>query len=355
VLTKGDWLPVDTELSGLGRHGAPRHAAALAPPTAAAPLVQRFVADRDGLDGVLALFADEPDAAGRAVRAELFAEPGGLPVASREALLSELPFDDRGRRQLVLAPDASGESRGRAYRLELRPARDLPAPRPIAAEVDFARARDPGRMEARGLEAFRLHGRDPQPWQLDSGDRRMPGDLLLDLAYDRSHFERVRAIDDFVLWRWKPSPGDAWIVGRARFVADAAASRSVVTAPGFDPLREVVLESPLAGAAQPAGEYALERVERTPVRDRFRAQASAPGWLVLSRAWYPGWVARVDGREVALERANHAFSAVALPAGEHEVELAYEPASFCIGLWIALASAALGAGLWIGFASGSRA
>jgi uncharacterized membrane protein YfhO len=68
-----------------------------------------------------------------------------------------------------------------------------------------------------------------------------------------------------------------------------------------------------------------------------------PGYLVLAQTFYPGWQARVDGLPSQVFRANHAFCAIHLEAGEHQVELEYRPPSFYVGLavsgltWTALA------------------
>ncbi|MEJ2147856.1 MAG: YfhO family protein [Chloroflexota bacterium] len=61
---------------------------------------------------------------------------------------------------------------------------------------------------------------------------------------------------------------------------------------------------------------------------------SHPGVLVMSEAYYVERHAWLDGREVPLLKANIAFSAVALPAGHHIVELRYVPTAFYIGLAI---------------------
>jgi uncharacterized membrane protein YfhO len=105
----------------------------------------------------------------------------------------------------------------------------------------------------------------------------------------------------------------------------------------FDPSREVVLEAPSASNAE-VSRIELVELSRGPQSARFRASCGAPSYLVLAQAWFPGWKARIDGGEVELLRANGAFCAVALPAGECEVSLDYEPGSFRVGAWISLAA-----------------
>ncbi len=52
--------------------------------------------------------------------------------------------------------------------------------------------------------------------------------------------------------------------------------------------------------------------------------ASDDGYMMLSLPYSNGWTARVDGVETELVRADTAFMAVALSAGEHTVEFCYE-------------------------------
>jgi uncharacterized membrane protein YfhO len=52
---------------------------------------------------------------------------------------------------------------------------------------------------------------------------------------------------------------------------------------------------------------------------------------VVSDTWFPGWKAEVDGAGVRLWRANHAFRAVAVPAGDHRVAFRFRPRSMLLG------------------------
>ena len=62
------------------------------------------------------------------------------------------------------------------------------------------------------------------------------------------------------------------------------------------------------------------------------------GWLFLSEAYYPGWKARIDGKEARIFSADYAFRAVFIPAGTHKLRLDYEPVSFRIGLYASFAA-----------------
>lgn len=87
-------------------------------------------------------------------------------------------------------------------------------------------------------------------------------------------------------------------------------------------LEEAVVEATTAPSAG-AGTAAL--VEWTPDRLTLSVEAERGGLLVVSEVWAPGWRAAVDGREAPVLRANTAFRAVHVPAGEHELRLWYAP------------------------------
>jgi hypothetical protein len=58
------------------------------------------------------------------------------------------------------------------------------------------------------------------------------------------------------------------------------------------------------------------------------------GWLVLGEVWFPGWTCRVDGAEVPVYRANHAFRAVPVPTGARRAEFTFAPQSYVFGWWV---------------------
>ena len=71
----------------------------------------------------------------------------------------------------------------------------------------------------------------------------------------------------------------------------------------------------------------------------------APGFVVLVDTWDPGWQATVDGEPATVLRANLALRAVAVPAGEHLVEMRYRPRSVLVGAGFSGVATALLLGL----------
>ncbi len=59
--------------------------------------------------------------------------------------------------------------------------------------------------------------------------------------------------------------------------------------------------------------------------------APAPALVVIAQAYYHDWHAYVDGKPVPLLRANHAFQAVEVPAGQHAITLRYQDWMFRLG------------------------
>ncbi len=75
------------------------------------------------------------------------------------------------------------------------------------------------------------------------------------------------------------------------------------------------------------------------------ATAARPGWLVLAEAYFPGWVATVDGVETPIVPADLAFRAVYLTPGTHTVAFRYRPRSVALGAAISLLALLLAAWL----------
>ncbi|HEX7617449.1 MAG TPA: YfhO family protein, partial [Verrucomicrobiae bacterium] len=65
-------------------------------------------------------------------------------------------------------------------------------------------------------------------------------------------------------------------------------------------------------------------------------EAAEPSLVVLSQTWYHNWRAYVDGHETPLLRANHAFQALQVPAGRHQIRLAYEDRAFETGAAVSI-------------------
>ena len=161
-----------------------------------------------------------------------------------------------------------------------------------------------------------------------------------------THLVTATVAGDIHMTALPDSLGRAWVVPTARFVP-AGATLAALADSRFDPAVEVLLEAdqggggalpPGGGPGQPGPLRASLALHDGPNRVTIRAALDQPGYLVVADTWYPGWQARVDGQPAPLWRANYAFRAVYLEAGEHTVEMVYRPRLVLIGGAISLAA-----------------
>ena len=92
------------------------------------------------------------------------------------------------------------------------------------------------------------------------------------------------------------------------------------------------------------GTVTIESYE--PERISMRTVGSRAALVVLTDAFYPGWRATVDGENTPILRANLNFRGIAVPAGEHVIEMRYAPSSLRLGFALASIGAAGAALAW---------
>lgn len=110
----------------------------------------------------------------------------------------------------------------------------------------------------------------------------------------------------------------------------------LLSSPGFDPSKTVVLAEapglalPGPGIAPSKAVYTREGTDKMLIE----ASIDKPGILFISEVLYPGWKVKVDGVPERILRANVALSAVPLEAGNHSVEMYFDPDSHKLGAGI---------------------
>ena len=127
----------------------------------------------------------------------------------------------------------------------------------------------------------------------------------------------------------------AWIVYDVRW-AERGAAAPLFASGKIDPRRIAYIEEPpppLAERDDPS--QATARVTRyEPDAMTIATETAAPGFLVVSEVYERGWRGYVDGEPTEVLPTNHALRGMWIPAGEHQVELRYEPGSLRLGLWL---------------------
>lgn len=169
-------------------------------------------------------------------------------------------------------------------------------------------------------------------------DTTLPADRD-DIAALASTYQEVFRAENVVVYERQPVPRHAWIVHDVRQVARAD-TLALMTGGTIDLTRTALVEgTPPPVSAIPAGTEETALVTRyTPDHLTLRTSSAAPGLLVLSEMYADGWRATVDGQAAEIMPTNHVLRGVPLPAGEHTVELRYEPRSLRAGLVISLAA-----------------
>ena len=119
-------------------------------------------------------------------------------------------------------------------------------------------------------------------------------------------------------------------VGQAIVAPNHEAAWTAVRADDFDPATSVILESGQPLDTVPESNLALLQYDLHTVT--VAVDSNQAGYLVLSDAYYPGWRATVDGRPESIHRANYAFRAVYVPAGQHTVQFLFDPWLWKVGL-----------------------
>ncbi len=175
--------------------------------------------------------------------------------------------------------------------------------------------------------------------------------VLSEQPLDETNRELVgEAPGKFYVYRNPDALPRVFWVGRVEVAEGGDAALDAVLDPGFDYATAVVLEegAPVeegAATAATSADVRLAEYDESSGDLLVRTRTSQAGVLVMSEPYYPERQVWIDGQPARLLRANVAFSAVALPAGEHEVEVRYVPVSFYRGAWISLGSVAICAGL----------
>ena len=145
----------------------------------------------------------------------------------------------------------------------------------------------------------------------------------------------------------------AFLVHKVVVAADDEDALALMRDETFDPAVEVILSAepwqrfqPSPGwesCCEPRHEYSrwysrlpAQVTHYAPERVEIEVTAGAPGYLVLTDAWYPGWEATVDGERVPVYRADLLFRAVALDAGNHRIVFTFRPMSLRVGAGVSL-------------------
>lgn len=126
--------------------------------------------------------------------------------------------------------------------------------------------------------------------------------------------------------------GNAWFVSTVNYVANA--NEEMAALDSFNPTRTAVVSRDfqatlhdITGApVDSMAHLTLESYE--PNHLRYTTSNKQDGVAVFSEIYYPdGWQVTIDGEKAELARANYVLRALYIPAGEHTIEMTFDPQS----------------------------
>lgn len=198
---------------------------------------------------------------------------------------------------------------------------------------EVSRIRIEPTLEAGGLEVYGLG-------LLDSA----AGEVTQ--ARTRAKYQQVYRDEQIRVYENAAVMPRAFLVPQAVVAGDDREALSLLREGAADVRKAVVLEAPVPTAVAlptanavdgPVGTASIASYENESVT--IRTTASQDSMLVLTDPYYPGWVARVDGRDTPVMRADYLFRAVVVPAGTHTVTFSFEPATVALGGGVTLLGA----------------
>lgn len=146
----------------------------------------------------------------------------------------------------------------------------------------------------------------------------------------------------------------AFVAHNVLNVPDFDRALAALERPGLDPARTAVVENlPVEiehrinandAHMQPTpGNAEITRSGEMTVR----VSTAAPGLLVVTEQYYPGWKAYVNGKETTIYAVNGIFRGIFLEEGVHSIEFKYRPLSFTIGGGISALALSVTVFLWL--------
>jgi len=152
---------------------------------------------------------------------------------------------------------------------------------------------------------------------------------------------QITAPDEFFHWQPRRTFLPLVTAGQKPVFLDDTGTLRALTQPDFDGGKMVFLP-PEAKSLVTVTNQTAARV----LSSQFKAQradieveAAEPSLVVVAQTWYHNWRAYVDGQPAPLLRANYAFQAFQVPAGQHYVRLAYEDLAFQFGAAVSICMA----------------
>ena len=147
---------------------------------------------------------------------------------------------------------------------------------------------------------------------------------------------QMSASDNIFDWQERKTFLPLATAGQRPIFASDAAMLEKLNSVDFDPRHTVYLPMSAQNQVTVTNGSQVKISSKNLARNtaQLAVEASAPALVVIAQSFYHNWHAYVDGQPVPLLRANHAFQALQVPAGQHTITLHYEDWMFRLGATI---------------------
>ena len=126
--------------------------------------------------------------------------------------------------------------------------------------------------------------------------------------------------------------GNAWFVNQVMYVANA--NEEIAALSSFKPYTTAVVDGRFKASLHDASILTADSTANITLQTyepnhlRYSTSNTQDGVAVFSEIYYPdGWQVTIDGQPAEMARANYVLRALYIPAGEHTVEMTFDPKS----------------------------
>ncbi len=157
---------------------------------------------------------------------------------------------------------------------------------------------------------------------------------------------KIEIIPSFSLYKFKNVPARYYVVNQAEYVDDNTALKKLADS-AFNPFTKTLISNHETDTKNNAtlptqpSTATVTVVQELNNQVTLAVDSQTTGWLVISTSYYPGWRAWVNGQETSVLRANYAFNAIPIKAGQSQILFKYDPISVKLG-WALSAVGLLG-------------
>ncbi|MEL6494598.1 MAG: YfhO family protein [Cyanobacteria bacterium J06623_7] len=197
---------------------------------------------------------------------------------------------------------------------------------------------------------------------IDDLDRDSEFYSALDQQLDVPNYERWNLADRIgqaqVYENLRVQPR-AWLVPEVLQLKPAEILRAVQTSNlpdgrTYEPTEMALVETDLVSTElskasfDPQATVEFNQLSQTHLQ--IETSSSSPSFLVLSDVYYPGWRARIDGKQAPILATNYVLRGIALPQGSHTVDFVFRSSTFHLAVGISMAAvfACLYGCVWLG-------